>query len=93
MMWCAAGSYLSSLTPSTMVMSGSLAGAEMMTFLAPASRWSVALSRAVKKPVLSTTTSTPRSPQGRLAGSRSARTLTSRPSTSMWSAWAWTEPG
>ncbi|SHT52915.1 Uncharacterised protein [Mycobacteroides abscessus subsp. abscessus] len=31
-------SYLSSLTPSTMVMSSSLAGAEMMTFLAPASR-------------------------------------------------------
>jgi len=31
-------SYLSSLTPNTIVMSGSC-GAEMMTFLAPASRW------------------------------------------------------
>ena len=36
------------------------------------------MSRAVKKPVLSITTSTPRSPQGSLAGSRSAKTLTSR---------------
>ena len=32
MMLCFAGSYLSSFTPSTMVMSSSLAGAEMMTF-------------------------------------------------------------
>ena len=37
MMWCVAGSYLSSLTPMTMVMSSPLAGAEMMTFLAPPS--------------------------------------------------------
>ena len=37
-------SYLSSLTPSTMVMSSSLAGAEMITFLAPASRCPLALS-------------------------------------------------
>ena len=36
MMLCLAGSYLSSFTPSTMVMSSFLAGAEMMTFLAPA---------------------------------------------------------
>src|SRR6266568_2120662 len=34
--WCAAGSYASSLTPITIVMSSSLAGAEMMTFFAPA---------------------------------------------------------
>ncbi len=33
MMLCLAGSYLSSFTPSTMVMSSPLAGAEMMTFL------------------------------------------------------------
>ena len=32
MMLCLAGSYLSSLTPSTMVMSSFVAGAEMMTF-------------------------------------------------------------
>src|SRR5580693_1321577 len=35
MISCAAGSYLSSLTPITIVMSSSLAGAEMMTFFAP----------------------------------------------------------
>src|SRR4051794_12543704 len=32
MMWCFAGSYLFSFTPSTMVMSSLVAGAEMMTF-------------------------------------------------------------
>ena len=36
MMWCLAESYLSSLTPRTMVMSSFLAGALMRTFLAPA---------------------------------------------------------
>ena len=36
----------------------------MMTRGAPASRWAAALSRSVKKPVDSTTTSTPRSPHG-----------------------------
>ena len=34
MMWCLAGSYFSSFTPSTMVMSSFLAGAEMITFFA-----------------------------------------------------------
>src|SRR6202044_3206127 len=61
-------SYLSSLTPSTIVMSSSVAGAEMITFLAPASRWPLALAALVKMPVDSTTTSTPRSPQGNAAG-------------------------
>src|SRR6266849_6505680 len=42
-MWCAAGSYASSLTPITIVMSSSLAGAEMMTFFAPASRCALAV--------------------------------------------------
>ena len=37
MIVCLAGSYLSSLTPMTIVMSSFLAGAEMMTFLAPSS--------------------------------------------------------
>ena len=35
-MWCADGSYASSLTPRTSVMSGSVAGAEITTFFAPA---------------------------------------------------------
>ena len=37
-MWCASGSYVSSFTPSTIVTSGSVAGAEITTFFAPASR-------------------------------------------------------
>ena len=49
-------------------MSGSVAGAEMITFLAPASRWPLALAALVNKPVDSTTTSTPRSPHGKAAG-------------------------
>ena len=44
--------------------SGSVAGAEMITFCAPASRCLAASSRLVKKPVDSITTSTPRSPHG-----------------------------
>ncbi len=43
MMVCFAGSYVSSLTPITMVMSSFLAGAEMMTFLAPPSMCALAL--------------------------------------------------
>ena len=42
---------------------------------AAASRCLAAFSRSVKKPVDSITTSTPRSPHGSVAGSRSARTL------------------
>ena len=45
MMWCFAGSYLSSLTPSTIVMSGFFAGAVMMTFFAPAAMCLAAPSR------------------------------------------------
>ena len=36
-MWCFSGSYRSSFTPRTTVMSSFLAGAEMITFFAPAS--------------------------------------------------------
>src|SRR5918997_1820477 len=69
-------SYFSWLTPMTMVRSSPVAGAEMTTFLAPpASTCLRASSALVKKPVDSTTTSTPRSPHGRLAGSRSERTF------------------
>src|SRR5205085_53568 len=49
---------------------------------ARASRCFAAASRFVKSPVDSITTSTPRSLHGRSAGSRSASTRTSRPSTS-----------
>src|SRR5215831_1311059 len=54
-------------------MSSLLAGAEMITFRAPAVRCAAAASLEVNRPVDSMTTSTPRSPQGRAAGSRSAR--------------------
>src|SRR4029078_13444874 len=63
-MWCLAGSYLSSFTPMTTVMSSPLAGAEMMTFLAPAVRWPLAFSASVKRPVDSITSWTPRADQG-----------------------------
>jgi hypothetical protein len=72
---CVAGSYASSLTPITIVMSSSLAGAEMMTFFAPAARCAPAVGPVVNRPVDSITMSTPRSLQGSLAGSRSARIL------------------
>ena len=78
-MWCDSGSYSSSLTPSTTVKSGSVAGAEMTTFFAPASRCFCAPARSVKKPVDSSTTSTPRSPHGSAAGSRSESMRTSSP--------------
>ena len=60
-------------------------GAEMMTFLAPASMCALALVASVKKPVDSMTMSAPSSAQGRLAGSRSARARIFLPSTMMFS--------
>ena len=70
-------------------MSSFLAGALMMTFVAPASICALALSASVKMPVDSRTMSTPRSPHGSVAGSFSLRTLISRPSminaSSVWS--------
>src|SRR5579875_3933369 len=54
-------------------MSSPLAGAEMITFFAPASRCARAVGPAVNRPVDSITTSTPRSRHGSRAGSRSAR--------------------
>src|SRR6266545_591732 len=83
MIECAAGSYASSFTPSTRVMSSFLAGAEMITFLAPPSMCLRASSALVKNPVDSSTMSTPRSFQGSLAGSRSASPLIVLPPTSM----------
>ncbi len=54
----------------------------MITFFAPCARCLAALPRSVNRPVDSITTSTPSSPHGSAAGSRSASTCSSRPSTS-----------
>ena len=70
-MSCRLGSYVSKLTPSTTVTSGSFAGAETITFFAPASRCLAASARARKRPVDSITTSTPSSSHGSRAGSLS----------------------
>src|SRR5580658_8444974 len=80
MMLCLAASYLSWLTPSTMVMSSLVAGAEMMTFLTVAPRCVFALAPSVKKPVDSTTICAPTEAQSSLAGSRSDVTLIFLPS-------------
>src|SRR3954451_15900769 len=90
---CLLLSYWSSLTPRTMVRSGSVAGAEITTFFAPASRCLAASSRLVKKPVDSSTTSTPRSLHGSFAGSRSSNTFISLPSTMRPSPRTSTSPG
>ncbi len=73
--------------------SGSVAGAEMITFLAPASRCLAASSRLVNSPVDSITTSAPISPHGRSAGSRSESILISCPSTTIARSAASTSPG
>src|SRR6185369_7201490 len=54
-MWCLAWSYFSWFTPITVVRSSPLAGAEMITFFAPAVMWALALSASVKRPVDSMT--------------------------------------
>src|SRR5438874_2981005 len=82
-MVCRRGSYLSSLTPITIVRSSFLAGAEMTTRRAPAARWALAFSASVNRPVDSTTYSAPRSFQGSWAGSLTASTFTERPATRM----------
>ncbi len=96
MMLCLAGSYMSSLTPRTMVMSSPLAGALMRTFLAPAAMWARAFSASVKRPVDSMTMSTPRSFQGSGAGSLIWRTLIVLPLTtiesSVWVTVPWKLP-
>ncbi len=75
------------------MVSGLVAGAEMTTFLAPASRCLEAFSRSVNSPVDSITTSAPSSPQGSAAGSRSASTRISLPSTEKPESVASTVPG
>ena len=82
MMSWRSGSYAASkLMPSATVTSGSLAGAEMITLRAPASRCLAAPARSRKCPLDSITTSAPTSPHGSAAGSVSANTGISRPST------------
>ena len=77
-----------------MVASSPVAGAEMMTFFAPPALCPDAADASVKKPVDSTTMSTPWSAHGSCEGSRSAMTLTSWPSMAMESSdVASTEPG
>src|SRR5256714_12189 len=75
------------------VTSGSLAGAETMTFFAPASRCFDALGRSVKSPVDSITTSAPTSDQGSAPGSRSEKTRISLPSITIPESVASTSPG
>merc|ERR1719230_1770411 len=73
-------SYSSWLTPTTSVgVSASLAGAEMITFLAPPSMCFMQPSVVVKAPVDSQTYSTPVVDQGISVGSRVAESETSRP--------------
>merc|ERR1719487_947771 len=73
-------SYSSELTPTTSVgVSASLAGAEMITFLAPPSTCFMQPSVVVKAPVDSQTYSTPVVDHGISVGSRVAESETSRP--------------
>ena len=81
MMVCLAASYRSSLTPMTMVMSSFLAGAEMMTFLAPAAMWPLHFSASVNSPVDSMTMSTPIAFHGSSAGDLALTTRISLPFT------------
>ena len=63
------------LTPWTTVKSTSFAGAEIITFFAPATICFPAEALSKKKPVHSKTTSAPILPHGSLAGSLSAKTF------------------
>ena len=81
MILCFFGSNSSSLTPRTNVASGSLAGAEMTTRLAPAFRCLPAPSRSRKRPVDSRTICALSLRHGIFSGSRSAKTGTLRPLT------------
>ena len=88
--WWFSGSYFSSFTPRTIVISSFLAGAEIITFLAPPFMiWSLAPAlplpgspiASVNMPVDSITIATPNSFQGMFPGSFSWNTLISFPST------------
>ena len=79
--WCFFGSYISLFTPSTIVRSSFLAGAEITTFFTLSRLWATAFVASVKKPVLSTTICTSCEPHAIAPGSFSANTLIFRPST------------
>src|SRR5712664_1559666 len=74
-------------------MSSPLAGAEITTFFAPAVKCLDALSLSVNRPVLSSTSSTPRSFQGSFSGSLRADTLIGLPLTTSASPFPSTVPG
>src|SRR5271157_422170 len=83
---CFVGSYLSSFTPNTMVMSSLVAGAVMMTFFTGPRKCCFADSALVNLPVDSMTTCAPTDAQSSLEGSFSAKTRMVFPSTVMESA-------
>merc|ERR1719460_421146 len=86
-------SYSSWLTPTTSVgVSASFAGAEMITFFAPPSMCAMQPSVVVKAPVDSHTYSTPTLPQGISVGSRVAERVMGRPLTRRPSSVTFTEP-
>src|SRR5438445_5070453 len=66
--WCLAGSYLSWLTPSTMVTSSFFAGAVMMIFFTGPRMCFLASLASVKRPVDSITTCAPTEAQSSWAG-------------------------
>src|SRR5579864_2188283 len=76
---CLAGSYLPSFTPSTMVTSSFLAGAEMITFFTGPRKCFFACSASVNLPVDSITTCAPTDSQLMAAGSFSENTLIALP--------------
>ena len=76
-----------------MVMSSFFAGALMITFFAPASRCAAALSPSVKKPGRLDDVVDAQVAPGQFAGSRSASTLISLPSTTIASSFASTSWG
>ena len=87
------GLYVPSFTPITIVTSSPEAGAEMMTFLTLPPTCAFAASAFVKKPVDSRTIWAPYLSQSSAAGSRSARTANSLPSTEIECSPASTFPG
>ena len=91
-MLCFAGSYFSWLIPYASVRSCPFAGAEMITFFAPAPMCFSALARSVKRPEHSRTTSTPCCRWGSSDGSRFAVTAIFLPFTTMASSVASTLP-
>ncbi len=89
---CFCASYVFSFTPKTIVASGSLPGADITTFFAPAPRCFDAPSRLRNTPVDSTTASMFNFFQGRLDGFNSEKNSMRLPLTSMPLVFATTSP-